>query len=472
MRAMPVISLRRLLGSTFVLAMGVGGASQVTADRLDAVVGEALERNPEVKFEARALDALKSEKRQEQGGYLPRVDLSAAAGRADRDFDSRGSFDRHNAEISVTQMLFDGFAVRSSVEIADQKVREQYFQLVSKAEDMALEVTRAYLEVKKYRHLVTLAEQNVENHLQVREQVQQRSDQGVGSGVDFNQAQGRLALARSNLKTERSNLQSVSSRFQRLVGKLPGSSLSEVNNLNQPMPQSLETLLNEVYSNNPEIHAAFANIESAEAGVDAAKANNYPTVELGLSHGAYKNNNAFDSRTDPDSFGEETLVELRLNYNLYKGGSDSAARKAAWQRVGQAQSLRDKSCVDLRQTASIAWFEMHNLREKLELLEGHQVAAAQVVKAYQQQFDIGRRSLLDVLDAENESFQAERSLVHGQYDLLLTRAELFHSMGQLLSVLSLSPKDLVNESAEETGSQSTLPAQYCAAATKALAYSD
>jgi len=457
-------ALGRLLTTTaFALC-----ATCAAAESLQDVVTEALEANPEVRFQAKALDALREEKRRARGGYYPSVDLDVSVGKARRDFDSRGTFDRHYAELSVTQMLFDGYRVSGQVDEADQQVREQYFRLLGEAEDKALEVVQAYLEVQRYRKLKALAEANVENHLKVREQVRQRADQGVGSRADLYQAGGRLALAESNLRTEISNLQSVTARYQRLVGRAPGEDLETAGELNQELPASLETVLERTFASNPSIHAAFANIHAAESALQVAKAENYPRVELGFRHGTYKNNNSFDSRTDPDDFGDESVLELRLQYNLFRGGSDRAAQRAAFHRIGQAESLRDKACVDLRQTATIAWSELLNLQQKMELLKAHRASSRQVVQAYGEQFDIGRRSLLDVLDAENEAFQAERNYVQGQYDLLLMRAQIFNSMGQLLQVLGLSQDEMTFTDEKITPTEHELPAEYCAAVSDAL----
>lgn len=441
-------------------------ASPVMADDLKSVVAEALETNPETRFEAEALEELLAEKRQEQGGYLPSVDLSLSAGQARRDFDSRGTFDRHYAEVSVTQMLFDGFRTSGLVELADRKALEQFHRLSAEAENKALEVTRAYLDVRRYRHLKALAEQNVQNHIEVYDHVKKRAEQRVGSQADLNQAEGRLALARANLRTEISNLQSVTARFQRLVGHAPGQTLQKVTALDRTLPQDLESVLKSAFANNPEIQAAFANMDATEASLQVAKSGHYPTLELGLRHGTYQNNNSFDARTDPDQFGDETILELRLDYNLYRGGSDRAAAEAAYHRISKAQSLRDKQCVDIRQTTTIAWSELGNLQNKLDLLRAHRESANEVVRAYQEQFNIGRRSLLDVLDAENEAFQAERSLTHGQYDLLLTRADVLNGMGKLLETLELARPTHEQYADDET--PRNLPAKYCAAASDAL----
>ncbi|MBA4502781.1 TolC family outer membrane protein [Marinobacterium marinum] len=461
--------LAQSIATGLVLLFG----TQASAESLQSVVAEALDSNPEVRFEAEALNVLQAEKRKERGGYLPSVDLDVSVGQARRDFDKRGSYDRNYAELSITQMLFDGFKVQGRVDEAEHQMREQYYRLRGEAEDKTLEVAQAYLDVKRYRYLAGLAQANVDNHVRVRKQVHERTERGVGNRADLYQAEGRLALARSNLRTELSNLQSVTARFQRLVGRAPGESLQAVPELDAGMPTALEPVLNSAFANNPSIHAAFANIDAARSALTVAESTNYPTLELGLSHGMYQNNNGFDNRTDPDSYGDESLVELRMRYNIFNGGSDRATQRAAHHRIGQAESMRDKACVDLRQTATIAWAEQGNLKQKLTLLQQHKESSSNVVEAYRQQYDIGRRSLLDVLDSENEAFQAERSYVQGQYDLMLTRLQVLNSMGSLLDTLDMAPAmaDITDIVPEGQDAQD-LPVQYCAAVSDALVQLD
>ncbi len=449
---------RTALAVSMMLLMG-----SAQAEDLKAVLTEALEHNPEVRFEAEALRVQQAEQRKEKGAYLPSVDLDASLGLARRDFDGRDNFDRDYAELSVTQLLFDGFGVQGRVAEAGHQVTEQYFRLREEAENKALEVAQVYLDVQRYRYLAELAQRNVDSHLAVRDQVIQRADKGVANKADLYQTEGRLALAQSNLRTELSNLQSVTARFQRLVGRAPGAQLDKSQELSAGLPAELETILGKVYRNNPALYAAFSNIDAAESAMTIAESNYYPTLELGLSHGIYQNNNGFDNRTDPSRRGDESLIELRARYNLFRGGSDRAAQQAAYHRISQAESLRDKTCVDLRQSATIAWSELQNLKQKIDLLLSHKESSVRVVEAYRQQFGIGRRSLLDVLDSENEAYQAERNYIQGHYDLLLTRAQVLNSTGELLSTMKLSPLPDEFSHLGDDQQQRELPARYCTA---------
>jgi adhesin transport system outer membrane protein len=412
-------------------------AAEQSTDLL-SVVQTTLDTNPELRAHLDAFHASTEDRREVFGGYLPSIDLSASVGQANRQFDNRSDYSRNYAEISLTQMLFDGFRVRNALAKADHTSRVRYYELLDEAETKALEASEAYLSVQRHRELVKLAQDNLANHQRVYEHIGQRAERGVSNRADLQQIEGRLSLARSNLMTEVANLQSVTARYQRLVGQLPAEQLQPYEVPAARIPAELGQVLRNVYANNPALYAAFENTEVAQAALRETKANRYPTLELGMRHGTYKNNNSFDNRTDPSSYGDESIIELRARYNLYRGGSDRAAERAAWQRISQAESLRDKTCVDLRQTATIAFGDVLNLQGRLASLEQHRTASAAVLVAYREQFDIGRRSLLDVLDSENEAFQAERAYTNGQYDLQIARLYTLHSMGELMNTLSLS----------------------------------
>lgn len=416
-------------------------AAEQSTDLL-SVVQSTLDTNPEIRAHLDAFNASVHDRREVFGGYLPSVDVSASMGQAAREFDNRGSYSRNYAEVSLTQMLFDGFRVRNALAKADHTSRVRYYELLSEAETKALEASEAYLSVQRHRELVKLAQDNLANHQRVHEHIGQRAERGVSNRADLQQIEGRLSLARTNLMTEVANLQSVTARYQRLTGQLPAAELQPYAVPAARVPGDFSQMLNKVYANNPALYAAFENTEVTQAALRETKAHRYPIFELGMRHGTYKNNNSFDNRTDPSSYGDESIIELRARYNLFRGGSDRAAERAAYERINQAESLRDKACVDLRQTATIAYGDILNLQNRLGSLDQHRSASNAVLVAYREQFDIGRRSLLDVLDSENEAFQAERAHTNGQYDLEIARLYTLHSMGELLSSLSLSSEKL------------------------------
>ena len=137
-----------------------------------------------------------------RGGYYPRLDLRGYIGSEtleQRDLDALAGPDRldtYNVDggaLTLRQLLFDGFATSKEVSRLRYAKRVRYYELLSTAEDAALEATRAYLDVVKYRKLLTLARDNYATHKEVYEHVRQRVEAGIGRGVDLEQAGGRLA---------------------------------------------------------------------------------------------------------------------------------------------------------------------------------------------------------------------------------------------------------------------------------------
>lgn len=399
----------------------------------------AIESNPEVQAYWHAFLSSAEDRDEVRGAYLPSIDLTASAGRANREFDSRGNYGRGQAEVSLTQMLFDGFKVRSQLARADHTRLVRYYELMDAVQSKALEVAQAYEDVGRYREMVQLAKRNYSNHERVYKQINARTSSGVSNKADLEQISGRRSLAEVNLLTETANLHDASARFLRLVGRAPMAEMAPAISADDEMiPENLQHLLSLAYAGNPAFHAAFESVNAAQASIDERKASRYPRLELRARYGVYDNINSFDSRTDPAGRGKEGVVELGLNYNIFRGGSDRAAERAAGFRAGQTEDLRLKACVDLRQTASIAWNDYYNLREKLASLKSHRDGSAKVVAAYRDQFDIGRRSLLDVLDSENEAFQAERAYAHGQFDRQTAYYRALTAMGQLLPALGVA----------------------------------
>lgn len=418
-----------------LLALAVQAQGDAATAREVALL--AIETNPEVQANWHAFRAATEDVSVARGGYLPSVDLTAAGGKSSRDYDGRGAYNSAQAEVSLSQMLFDGFRTRSQVNRFDSARLVRYFELLDSVENIALEAVSAYEDVLRQRQLVALARDNYTKHRDVLKQIEERVTSGVGRRVDLEQVAGRLALAESNLLIEASNLHDVTARYLRIVGKLPAADLAPTNLDAQPLPPSVQEALYLAYQGNPGFHAAIKNIAAAQAAVKVEKSGYYPTAELRARQNIGRNTNGFDERFDPDRYGEESAVELAITYNLYSGGSNRAAVRRSLEQVNQAKDLRDQACVNLRQTTQIAYNDSQRITERLISLDQHRRSSDKVRIAYSEQFNIGQRTLLDLLDAENEYFQASRAYVNALAENTLARARTLAAMGKLLPALGI-----------------------------------
>lgn len=417
-----------------LVAMAVAGLSQsASAVSFTEAIEQAILRNPEVQARWHQFRAANEEIAAAQGGYLPRVDVSAYAGHEWRQYPTTGntSFNQPGAMIELRQMLFDGFATRSAVRQASYASQTRYYELLAASDSVAQETAKAYLDVLRYRKLTDLARDNWAIHKELYDQIEEKAKAGVGRRVDMEQAAGRLALAEANWVTEASNLHDVSARYERLTGTLPPADLGSVPALQGSLPKEGETLTRAL-NQNPSFLAAIANIRASRALQDAQKSANYPTFELRAARSLNRNEDGVHGNY------HRGVVQLVMNYNLYKGGSDMARAKAAGESLNAAFDLRDKSCRDIRQETRIAQNDVKKLAEQIKYLDQHQLSTEKSRDAYRQQFDIGQRTLLDLLDTENELFEAKRALVNAETDYQLAHVRVLTQTHQLLPTLKLA----------------------------------
>ena len=272
---------------------------------------------------------------------------------------------------------------------------------------------------------MALAEDNYVQNRYAESRLRSRVDAGVGRGVDLEQAGARVALAEANLTNELANLHDVSARYQRLVGKAPPAGLPPVVLPSGVVPASAAEALTAALRDNASITAAVENLRAVRETSRARKAAYQPRVEARVRSGLGRN---FDGIPDQK---RDTTAEIVLNWNLYNGGADEARIREGANLLNQAADLRDKACRDVRQTSAIAFSDVRKLTQLQGALQRNTVAIEKARNAYLQQFDIGQRSLLDLLNAEDEVYTARRALANAGYDLTLAQVRTLAAAQQL-----------------------------------------
>jgi adhesin transport system outer membrane protein len=407
-----------------------------SGDALRDAAQRAISTNPEVTARFNALRAAIEEVDVARGSYLPRVDMSAEVGRtSDRitsNTPNNQSQVRTGIALSATQLLWDGLGTRNQVDRLDHARLTRYFEFLDASEQTALDAARAYIDVARARQLVKLAEDNYVQHRQVFEQIQARVKAGVGRGVDLEQAGARVALAESNLSTESANLHDITERYRRIVGAPPPAAAPLSRVLDNGMPKAPNVLIETAVRRNVSIAAAIENLRAAQAQSRERESLFHPRVEARARSG-FGNN--FDGVPNQK---RDTSASLVMNWNLFNGGSDIARVRQSTALLNQAADARDKSCRDARQTAAIAFNDVNRLIEQTGSLERNANASEKARDAYRQQYEIGGRSLLDVLNAENELYSAKRAMVSAEHDLVVAKARTHASMSGLVVALGLA----------------------------------
>lgn len=442
--------------SGFATADGAPTSVATVPSSIKDAAQRAVLNSPEVTSKWHAYRAADEEIDVARGGYFPRVDLTAGGGRESLKQPPLGDRERYTRTgylLSLNQMLFDGFFTRNEVRRLDKARLVRYYELLDASENTALEAGRAYLDVLRYRRLVDLAKDNYVQHKATYDQIERRTRSGVGRRVDFEQAGSRLALAEINLVTEMANLHDVSARYQRLVGVQPDAALAAPAQLDMAYPERANLALATLHRQNPALLAASENIEAAQYEIDTRRAAYSPKLDFRARTDHTKNYLGADGQR------EHNVAELVLSWNLFNGGSDRARERQSIEKKHLAFDLREKACRDTRQTLLIAYNDVTRLREQTAH-HARQVALLEKTRdAYRDQFNVGQRTLLDLLDTENELLSARRSAVNADTDLTLAYLRTYAGMGSLLEVLGLQRLDV--QTPEKSDLAEIDPAQLC-----------
>ncbi|BAO79860.1 outer membrane protein [Serpentinimonas raichei] len=413
-------------------------AAALPAPMIEAV-RQAILSNPEVQARWYNFTASQAERDAGMAGWRPQVDLNYGVGRETNRApgNNTGWYTRHGGSLTLNQMLFDGGFTRNEVQRLEYAELVRYYELMEVVESVALEAARAYVDVARYSALTEEAKQNYVEHRILSGQIEERVGAGVGRRVDADQSTGRLALAESNLLTEISNLHDVSARFQRIMGTLAPTTLPPLREgLRLPgVPATMTDALRQGLPNSPTINAAFENVRSSRSQIEARQSAFWPRVDFRVRQSWGRDLNNVPGRT------RDTVAEVVLNYNLYRGGADQARERQAVEQNAQARQLQELACRNVRQTLTIAFNDVQRLNEQLGFLNQHRLSTEVARDAYRQQFDIGQRTLLDLLDSQNEYFEASRAFLNAQYNQFLAQARTLAAMGQLTAALGVNRPD-------------------------------
>lgn len=428
---------RGALLAVFVAAAPFAGG-EALADRLQDAVRDTLRKHPEVQAAAASVRVTAQGYEQASAGQLPTVDLRLGAGPEESEnattrFLGTGNrqLTRKEASLLLRQNLFDASQVRSQMDSQSALVDSSRARLGDAAESVSVRVVEAYLNSFRDDKLLALARDNVQVHEATLEKVRLRFSSGVGQRADLEQAEARLALARSNLVDAQGSERDSAVRFQRLVGR-PPISLAAPELSARAIPGSLEEATRLARDSAYGIKAAQGDLNAARATVRAVRADLAPRLDAELS---VNRNRDLSGVPGPSN---DTAAMLVMRYNLFRGGADYARVREAAERETVALETLKNAQQSTDEEVARAWYAMVAGSDRLAYLEGHARATAQVLSAYQSQFELGRRTLLDVLNAANELYQARSAQVSGIEAFQLSQYRLLAAMDMLIGALGLN----------------------------------
>jgi outer membrane protein, adhesin transport system len=419
-----------------VLSLVAAGETEVRAEwfSINNAISQAVLTNPGVGEASANRRATEAELRQTQGTLLPQVRLESRLGPEKFDqqiirppIGNEKWFSGKEYSVVVRQILFDGFASIHDIWRQSARVNAASFRVRERTELIALDAAEAYIDVVRYRRLVALANQNIANHEELFSNVQSRYSGGRAGEGDLEQALERVEAAKAALAEFRRGLDDAYSKYRKVIGL-------EAVNLTFPgplrgLPRSKDEALTVALQLNPTLLAADSDKEAAKQAFRVTDGAFVPTVSLEgrASHGV-----------DADTFigkRDDISGKVVISWDVFRGGQDSWRRAEMAERYTEQTMRHARLQRDALELIDKAWAARTITANRIAALV-HQLAAnKKTIAIYRKEYEIGRRSLIDLLNAENQYFNAAVSLTSARGVVVFADYQLLAAMGSLLDYL-------------------------------------
>ncbi len=415
---------------TFLLVStgALGWPAQTRAESLRDSLRAAYESNPELDAERARLRAIDEQVPQARSGYRPTIVGEATVQRTNTESDPQalgdGSLTSTQFQLNLSQPIFRGFRTTNAVNRAEALVRSGRENLRRIESTILLNAATAYMDIIRDKAILRLRERNVSVLSQELEAAKARSAVREVTLTDVSQARSRRARAVSEADVAKANLRISRANFRQVVGHAPaalGAPPLRVANL----PRSLNDALSIADRESPEIVSALYQEQAQRFAVDEVWGELLPSVNLEASYNHETNPSRFLDKTDTAS------ITGRLTVPLYRGGSvHSRVRQAKHTHVGTLQDI-EKVRTETEARVTAAWSRLVAARAQLSSARIEVEAARTALEGVREEEKVGQRTLLDVLNAEQEYLDAQVSRVITRRDLIVASYALLATIGRL-----------------------------------------
>jgi outer membrane protein, adhesin transport system len=431
--------MRSILLSVALVSCVSAPAKAAEIFTIHQAIEQAIQTHPGVGEASANRRATESELRQTQGTLLPQVRLDANA--IQNKLDQRNILpvptnnDKwvygREGSITVRQLLFDGFASINDVWRQTARVDASAHRVLERTELIALDAVEAYIDVVRYLQIVSIAQANVAAHRRIQGNVEQRFSGGRSGDGDLQQALERTAGAEAALAEFRRSLDDARAKYRRAVGLEPY-------NLRFPgrlrgMPASKDDSLAVALRFNPTIRAAQSDADAARYGFRATAGAFVPNVSLEGRATRGEDTPSFPGKR------EELTGKVIMSWDVFRGGQDMWKRNEAAERMIEQNMRHARLQREAFESLDKAWGARTITSDRIAALTRQVQSAVKVVEVYGKEYEIGQRTLINLLDSENQLFSARVSLISARGVSVFADYQLLAAMGQLLEYLKTAP---------------------------------
>ena len=405
------------------------------AESLFDVLVKTYQTNPTLQSARAYLRAVDEKVGQAKSGWRPVITLDGNVmhmdqkfknypGTADFDYDNN----QYDAGVTLVQPVFSGFKTVSAVDYAEKNVLATREQTRQTEQQVLLAGAIAAVDVVQTRALLDLQKNQEQVLGRHYKSYQKRLKVGDLTNTDVAQSEARLKGAVAARINAEGNLKTSVAAFESVVGAKPEESIS-IDDLNAFMPQSLDEVLKYMQENNPSLKAAEYAMEAAGENVSLQRGDILPSVNV-IAGAGYQWAQPLP-QIDDHYDGSYWRVGANLSVPLYQGGGEYAKIREAKELENQARINYTRTLRDLIKNATQAWETYQTTKASMEAIKAQIKASKMALDGVIREADVGSRTVLDVLDAEQEYLNYRVSLVSAERNMTVAALNVLAAMGKM-----------------------------------------
>lgn len=393
-----------------------------------SALSAAYRNNPTLLAERAQVKAVDTSVAVAQSGWRPTADLTLNGGIGRSSYAGQSSTDDpRSVTLSIVQPIWRGGRTVAATETARSDVMAERARLRDIEQGVLMDAATSYLDVLQNRQIVMLDHENEAALHRQLDSIQHRFHAGELTVTDVRQAESRLAAAQAESDASEANLEAIVAAFSRATGLPPAADMAAPE-LNLDLPATRDEAISKALAQNPQVQAASFNQQAATSNIDVARGELFPEISLRLDLSRSWNESG-------DYLGDSRTEEARLLGSIvvpiYRAGVDyaklSGAKAVATQRRHQVSEAQQK----IEAQAISAWANYRSAATALAARGAQVTAARSALEGVEMENKAGTRSIMDVLDAQEEWRNGRVSQVIAARNMLLARLQLAAVTGQM-----------------------------------------
>ncbi|WP_416547866.1 TolC family protein [Limnohabitans sp. DCL3] len=389
--------------------------SAAQAQSLESAIRQALREYPGIKAGTSGVDSARADTERAQGALMPTLSLNASSTHI------KGS-DADQKPMATPWLAWSvplNGRVRAEIQRAESAAKVADAKLQVSRDDIALQVSEAWLAVVRGHQMVQLAQQNVSEHNAILGDIQKIVAVDAGRSLDLAQAQVRLDAAQTNLTQRQAELKQAQEKLSRFTSDVgQASAFGRYPSLPKAVPADTLQALSVMTS--PALAQAQAQHEEAQARVQSAKTLHNPTLDLSLGR-----------QFMGVATGAKSVATVTFSLPIYQGGQVDAGVRSAVAQAAAAQDTLAETELVVKERLRLAYADQASAQARLGLATQQRTQGAKLVSGYKEQFRLARRTLLDLLNIQSEYASYQQAEALAQYEVKAAEYRITAALGKL-----------------------------------------